>query len=120
MIPLCQRTIPCRVSGKCRFCDESFVVGQHIGRGPDGWLCLSCTQSRRDIDRIADWLEYYWTASRTPPPLLTHDIDTLSSALDPSFTVPAEPGAAGEALYAFDGQRLHAVTVESILFALQS
>jgi hypothetical protein len=104
--------------GKCSFCDELLILGEHIGRGPDGWLCLSCTQRRRDIDRIADWLAYYWMASRTPPPLMTLDIDTLSIALGPSFTAPAAPGAAGEPLSVFDGLRLHAVSIEGILAGL--
>ena len=110
--------VPCRVRGNCQFCDESFIAGEDISPGPDGWLCLSCTESRRDIDRIADRFSFYLLASRQPPPLMALDIDVLKAALTSSFTVPAEPGAAEVPLHIFVDQRLRLATVALIEQAL--
>lgn len=110
--------IPCRVKGNCQFCDEAFIAGEDITPGPDGWLCLSCTESRRDIDRIADWLNFHLLASRQPPPLMALDIDVLTAELTPSFTVPAKPGEAELPLHALVNERPRLATAARIQQAL--
>ena len=117
MTPLCQRTIICARRGRCQFCRVLLSVGDVIGRGPDGWLCLECTEVRTEVDRITDWLAYYWVASRTPPALTAVDADALSVELKAHRT--SGSAALLDRLPALVGQRLHALTVEALLQSLE-
>lgn len=78
---------------------------------------MECTEARSEVDRITDWLAYYWVASRTPPALTAVDADVLSIELKAHQT--SEGAALLDRLSALVGQRLPALTVASLLQILK-